>query len=152
MSITKPLGESLNRLYPKLTRHDGPVVAEMAPEPGLDRFAGRKYCTVVSFRRDGTPVATPVWFGIAGGRLYFRSLADTAKLRRIAREPRVLVAPCTLRGRPTGPPFEGRARILDDPAEVATAEHAIQANYGAGRRAYERAIRDAPARYVEVLP
>jgi PPOX class probable F420-dependent enzyme len=93
-----------------------------------------------------------VWFGIVGGRLYFRSLADAVKLRRIARDERVLVAPCSARGRPTGPPFEGRARILDDEAEAADAERAIQSNYGTVRRAYERAIRDAPARYVEVVP
>jgi PPOX class probable F420-dependent enzyme len=150
--VTERLGEGLNRLYPRLMRQDGAAVATTPPEAGLDRFRGRKYCTVVSYRRNGSPVATPVWFGIAGGRLYFRSLADAVKLRRIARDERVLVAPCTARGRQAGPPFEGRARILDDEAEVAEAEQAIQSNYGAGRRAYERAIRDAPARYVEVVP
>jgi PPOX class probable F420-dependent enzyme len=146
------LGRGLNALYPRLTRSDGEAIAATPAVDGLEHLAGRKYCTVVSHRRDGTPVATPVWFGTAGGRLYFRSLADAAKLRRIARDARVLVAPCTARGRPTGPPCEGRARILLDEAEAAAAERAIQANYGAGRRAYERAIRDAPACYVAVDP
>jgi uncharacterized protein len=146
------LGRGLNALYPRLTSSDAEAIAATPPVNGPEHLAGRKYCTVVSYRRDGTPVATPVWFGTAQGRMYFRSLAQAAKLRRIARDERVLVAPCTLRGRPTGPPFQGRARILEDDAEVGAAERAIQGNYGAGRRAYERAIRDAPARYVEVVP
>ena len=58
---------------------------------------------------------------------------------------------CMARGRPLAPPFAGRARILSG-AEAEAAERWIQANYGAGRRAYERAIRDADARYVEVVP
>jgi uncharacterized protein len=146
------LGRGLNAFYPRLTRSDGEAIAATPPVSGLERLRGRKYCTVVSFRRDGTPVATPVWFGTADGRLYLRSLAHALKLRRIARDERVLVAPCTVRGRATGPPFEGRARILQDDTEVAAAERAIQDNYGVGRRAYERAIRDADASYVEVVP
>ena len=73
------------------------------------RSRGRRYCTVVSFRRDGAPVATPVWFGAATtARCYFRSLAESYKIRRIRANPRVLVAPCTRRGRPTGSPLRRR--------------------------------------------
>src|SRR4051794_20154991 len=103
-TASRRLGEALNRLYPRLVRRDGPAAAAMAPAAGLDRLAGHKQCAVVSFRRDGTPVSTPVWFGVADGKVYFRSLAGAAKLRRIARNDRVLVAPCSVRGRPTGPP------------------------------------------------
>jgi PPOX class probable F420-dependent enzyme len=73
------------------------------------------------------------------------------KLKRIARNPVVLVAPCTKRGRAVAPPWRGRARILSE-EESAEAERRIQANFGAGRRIYKRAIEGAPAVYVEVVP
>jgi uncharacterized protein len=149
-SMTEWFGRTTNRLYPRFTHDAGPDLVAGERAEGLEEVTGGRYCTVVSFRRDGTPVATPVWFGLSGGALFFRSLADSYKIRRIRSDPRVLVAPCSRRGRPTGLPFEGRARILEGEGEEAAAEAAIQANFGAIRAGYEVAIRDAEARYVEV--
>jgi uncharacterized protein len=77
---------------------------------------------------------------------------EVAKLRRIRNDPRVLVAPCTVRGKPLGASVEGTARELPD-AEKEHAEAAIQSNYGVGRRLYERTadafVDDVP--YVEVV-
>src|SRR5712671_5377636 len=111
-SLTAHIGQTTNRLYPRFVHRGGPELAQAAATGSLADLAGRQYCTVVSFRRSGEPVATPVWFGIADGRLYFRSLAGTAKLRRIEHTPDVLVAPCSRRGKPLGAPFSGRARVL----------------------------------------
>jgi hypothetical protein len=121
---------------------------------GFDSLRGHKYCLVVSFKRDGTAVPTPVWFGLdEPGRLYFRTGANVAKVRRIRNEARVLVAPSTVRGKPLGPSIEGTARVLD-PEQTEHAEAAIQSNYGLGRRLYERAA-DAVGideAYVEIVP
>jgi len=98
---------------------------------------GAKYCLLVTYRRSGEAVPTPVWFGLdADGRLYVSTVADAAKVRRIRANPSVLVAPATQRGKPTGPLAAGSARVL--PAgEEAHAEAALQANYGLGRKLYE---------------
>lgn len=121
---------------------------------GFESLRGHKYCLIVSFKRDGRAVPTPVWFGLdEAGRLYFRTGADVAKVRRIRRNPRVLVAPCTVRGKPLGPSFEGTARVVPA-SDKEHAEAAIQANYGLGRRMYER-MADAVGgdeAYVEVVP
>jgi PPOX class probable F420-dependent enzyme len=121
---------------------------------GFDSLRGHKYCLIVSFKRDGSAVPTPVWFGLdEDGRLFFRTGANVAKVRRMRREPRVLVAPCTLRGKPLGPPIEGNAQIVA-PEREQHAEAAIRSNYGLGRRLYERAA-DAVGgdeAYVEVAP
>jgi PPOX class probable F420-dependent enzyme len=104
---------------------------------GFDALRGAKYCLLVSFRRSGEPVPTPVWFGLdAGGRLYVRSEADVGKVKRIRSNPRVRVAPANSRGKPTGPLAEGSARVLA-PEDAARAERALQANYGPGRKVYE---------------
>jgi PPOX class probable F420-dependent enzyme len=144
-----------NRFYDRI-RHHAAATAVQQPSSGgsFDALRGHKYALVVTFKRDGSAVPTPVWFGLdADGRLYFRTGAEVAKVRRIRNDPRVLVAACTLRGKPRGPSFEGRARVLGAD-EKAHAEAAIQSNYGAGRRLYESAA-DAVGgeeAYVEVVP
>jgi PPOX class probable F420-dependent enzyme len=150
-TLSARFGQAANSMYPRFTRRVDHDAMAAAPGGGIHLLEGHRHCTVVSYRRSGEPVATPVWFGVDDGRVYFRSLDGAAKLKRIARNPSVLVAPCTPRGKPTAPAFAGRARILP-PAEADQAERVIQANYGPGRRAYEWAIRDAAARYVEVVP
>jgi PPOX class probable F420-dependent enzyme len=117
---------------------------------GFTALAGKQYALLVTFRTSGEPVPTPVWFGLADEKLYFRSVATAAKLRRIATHPNVLVAPCTANGRPIGPAAPGAARILE-PDEYSTAERAIRGNYGLSRRIYMRTIAgDVAGTYVEV--
>jgi PPOX class probable F420-dependent enzyme len=65
----------------------------------LVQFAGEKYLNLESYRKNGTPVQTPLWFVQEGERLYVYSLAKTWKVKRIRRNPQVRVAPCTFRGR-----------------------------------------------------
>jgi uncharacterized protein len=71
-------------------------------------------------RRDGTFVATPVSLVVDGGRAYFRTYDAAGKAKRLRNFPEVRVAPSTLRGRPTGPAVDARARLL----QGAEAEHA----------------------------
>ncbi|HKC70553.1 MAG TPA: PPOX class F420-dependent oxidoreductase [Terriglobales bacterium] len=107
------------------------------PEPGrtppksLNPFAnvaGTKYLSLASFRKNGQAVRTPLWFAEQGGKLYFMTRDDSWKYKRIRNNPRVLVAPCTMRGRITGPDVEGRARILE-PWEFPVARRALQRKY-----------------------
>jgi len=113
------------------------LAGEERTASGFDHLRGHKYCLLVTYRRDGEAVPTPVWFGLSDGKLYVRSEANVAKVKRIGNDSRTRVGPCTVRGRPVGLPAEGRARVLDQPSEVERAEVALQANYGAGRRLYE---------------
>lgn len=102
---------------------------------GFDHLGGSRHLLLVSFRRNGEAVPTPVWFGIDDGVVYARSEEGVGKVKRIRANPRVLVAPCDGRGKPKGPAAEGRARILEQ-ADEETAERAIQANFGLGRSVY----------------
>jgi uncharacterized protein len=123
-------------------------------EQDFSSLRGHKYCLLSTYRANGEAVPTPVWFGFADGNVYIHSEAAAGKVKRIRREPRVHVAPCTFRGRPLGPPTEGRARILA-PDESEQAERAIAANYGLQRRLYERTISRLLYRellYIEVVP
>jgi hypothetical protein len=111
-----------------------------APRSGsLEQVAAHKRALLVTYRRDGTPVPTPVWAAPGGGRLYVRSERDAGKLKRLRNDARLLVAPCTVRGKPLGAPLEARARMLG-PAEEAVAERALAARYGFGRELFERTM------------
>lgn len=141
-----------NRLYDRARSPTAVDAARIQPTGGIDHLRGHRYCVLISYRRDGTAVASPLWFGLGDGRLYVRTGAATAKLQRIRRHPQVRVAPSTVRGTPLGPPFVGRAQILDR-SEEPNAERAIRANYRWFRRIYLRLLTGhLAARYVAIVP
>jgi PPOX class probable F420-dependent enzyme len=74
-------------------------------------FPGR-YLRVTSFKRDGTGVATPVWFVSDGRQLLAFTDLHSPKVLRIRRNPHVLVASCRVNGKPRGDPVSARAQVL----------------------------------------
>jgi uncharacterized protein len=90
-------------------------------------FPGR-YISVTTYRRDGTAVATPVWFVQEGDRLLVQTGASTGKVKRIRRDPAVGVAACTATGRLRGQQASGVARVLAD-TEAAAAEGLLSRKY-----------------------
>ncbi|MGB6677839.1 MAG: PPOX class F420-dependent oxidoreductase [Terriglobales bacterium] len=76
---------------------------------------GQNYISLVTFRKSGVAVPTPIWFGEDDNKIYVMTRSDSGKYKRIRNNPEVRVAPCSIRGKITGPEFEARARIL--PAE-----------------------------------
>jgi PPOX class probable F420-dependent enzyme len=100
--------------------------------PIPEEIAGQKYVSLKTFRKNGVGVATPVWFGEEGDKLYVMTRSDMGKTKRIRNNPQVRVAPCTIRGTVTGAEFAATARIL--PVEDhARARKAINRKYWAAR-------------------
>ena len=83
------------------------------PRQNFAPFAAQRYLNLESFKRDGTPVQTPVWFAEDHEVLYIYTLANAGKVKRIRRNPRIRIAPCTMRGKVTGPWVEAEATIVD---------------------------------------
>jgi PPOX class probable F420-dependent enzyme len=73
---------------------------------------GQKYISLITFRKNGVAVPTPVWFGENDEKLYVVSRNDSGKYKRVRNNPEARVAPCTIRGKVTGPEFAATARIL----------------------------------------
>ncbi len=97
-----------------------------------EQIAGQKYISLKTFRTNGVGVATPVWFGEDGDKLYVMTRSDMGKTKRIRNNPQVRVAACTIRGIVTGAEFAATARIL--PAEDhARARRAINRKYWLAR-------------------
>jgi uncharacterized protein len=74
----------------------------------LDRH---KYLSLVTYRRDGRGVTTPVWFVTEGERLFVYTEEATGKAKRLRRDPHLTAAPCTASGRQRGPSFEAVAEV-----------------------------------------
>jgi PPOX class probable F420-dependent enzyme len=72
----------------------------------------QKYISLTTFRKTGVAVPTPVWFGEEDGKLYVMTRSDMGKTKRVRNNPQVRVAPCTIRGKITGPEFAATARLL----------------------------------------
>lgn len=82
-------------------------------DKSLDRLAAGKYLLITSYRKNGTPVATPVWVVRDGDALGAWSAADAWKVKRIRARGDVLVGPCDVRGNPTGDQIPATAEICD---------------------------------------
>jgi len=139
-----------NRFLDWARSRDAERVALAPPSGDLEDFQRRKYCVLVTYRKSGDAVPSPLWFGVGNGKPYVHTTGF--KVKRIERNPHVRVAPSTFRGRPLGPPVEGTARLLTS-ATDSDAERWIQANYRWARRLYYRVQHLSEAGvYVEVTP
>ncbi|MFI6285208.1 PPOX class F420-dependent oxidoreductase [Streptomyces sp. NPDC051018] len=78
-------------------------------------FAAARYISVTTFRKNGTGVATPVWFAENGGKLYVWTNSDSWKVRRLRADSRVVVSVCDMRGKVAegAPSAEGTGELLD---------------------------------------
>jgi PPOX class probable F420-dependent enzyme len=130
------------------------VARERGTEPDFESLRGHRQCLVVTFRRSGEPVPTPVNFGLSDdGKLYFRSEPRVAKVTRLRRDPHVRVCACNLRGKPLGPLAEGTARVVSE-SEQERAYSIVAANWRADMKPLELALDriGIPVLYVEVAP
>jgi PPOX class probable F420-dependent enzyme len=79
----------------------------------VERLTRGSYLLVTTFRKDGTPVPTPVWVGQDGGEVLVWTPAASGKIKRIRNNPTVELTECDVRGKPRGETVKGTARILD---------------------------------------
>lgn len=83
----------------------------------FERLAAEKYLLLTTFRKDGTPVPTPLWAAGDNGEIVMWTQRTTGKVKRIRNNPEVAVQGCDFRGDQThGAVVTGEARILDDDA------------------------------------
>jgi len=95
-------------------------------------LADGKYILVTTFRRDGTPVATPTWVvPLEGDTVGFHTSSASGKAKRLAHTSRVTVQPCNPRGRvtPGTEPVEATARLVEG-AERDEIVAKVKARYG----------------------
>ncbi|MFX0049514.1 MAG: PPOX class F420-dependent oxidoreductase [Candidatus Hermodarchaeota archaeon] len=73
-----------------------------------------KYVSLITYKKNGSPIATQVWFVEEAKKLYVVTLQGRYKFKRIKNNPNVKIAPASMRGKPSGEYIGGIARILSD--------------------------------------
>ena len=88
----------------------------------LEEFTKHKYLNLETYRKNGHPVTTPVWFMIDGNLIYVVTASNTGKVKRLRNNSAVRIMPSSFRGEPKGKWTEGKARLV----EGSEAERAIE--------------------------
>src|SRR5215211_1765830 len=136
MAIKRALSDASYWVYNR-TRHKEAFTsaAQRGSAPDFAGLRDQKYALLVTFRRDGTPVPTAVWFGLLEDRhLVTRTEDRTGKVRRGRHDQRARVFPCDPRGKPLGPGVEATARILESGERSERADVELDRHYGRTRR------------------
>ncbi|MCV7257911.1 PPOX class F420-dependent oxidoreductase [Mycobacterium shimoidei] len=154
--VTQKLGALMFRGMDKLRHRDA---FDIGAPTGTDftGFDKTRQVVLVTYKRSGEAMPSPINHGVADGKLYVRTDASTGKVKRIRNNPNVVVVPSNFRGRPKGQPVAGTARILPE-SEHAHADQAIAANWSLPMRLFERSLEKGsaafgvPMAYIEITP
>ena len=139
-SITRLYTDLAYSLYTVMVQESETSADKRAPSI----FPGEKYLVIESYRKNGEPVRTPVWFIEHQGTLYVRTGKDTGKAKRIRRDANIRIAPCSGRGTPKAAWVEAEARPATD-EEAQQTYRLLKQKYGLTFRLVEL-IRKRPGR------
>jgi uncharacterized protein len=94
-------------------------------------LADARFVSLTTFRRSGEAVSTPVWVGRDGGALVVLTPADSGKVKRLRRDPRVEIRPCGRFGAVADgvEPVAGTAEVREHPDDVERARATIRRTY-----------------------
>lgn len=102
----------------------------------IAQFTRAKYLNLETFRKTGIGVCTPVWFAqdVCHSTptvtvFYVYSAAGAGKVKRVRNNPKVRVAPCTMRGNLQGAWVEARAHTCEG-EQAAHAQELLRKKYG----------------------
>ncbi|MFX1283407.1 MAG: PPOX class F420-dependent oxidoreductase [Promethearchaeota archaeon] len=92
----------------------------------------KKYISLKTFYKSGKGIATPVEFAERNGKLYVNTRKKSWKVKRIQRNPKAKIAPCTIRGKILGEEEDMTVRILSNADEVNIAKQALDEKFNKG--------------------
>lgn len=151
--LSRPLMRAMKRPMNAVRDDRALGILSMPVQRGDFGRLGGKYALLVTYKKDGTPVPSPVWFARDGQRVYVWTEVNAFKAKRLRRDPRALLAPCTARGVPRGNPVVATGRILETEAERRQAAAAIRRSWGPWRRLLVRLTRPVTeVHYLEFTP
>ena len=96
-------------------------------------LADEKYLALTTFKRDGTPVTTPVWAApLDDGKIGFWTSSASGKAKRLAHTSKVTIQPCDARGRVKAgtAPTDATATVVSSGPELDAIRKQIVSKYG----------------------
>ena len=78
----------------------------------LDQFLDQKYINLETYKKDGTPVRTPVWFVIDNDLIYVITRDSTGKVKRLKNNQDVRIVSCSFKGEPKNEWVKGKTEMI----------------------------------------
>ena len=78
----------------------------------LDQFLDQKYINFETYKKDGTPVRTPVWFVIDNDLIYVITRDSTGKVKRLKNNQDVRIVSCSFKGEPKNEWVKGKTEMI----------------------------------------
>ena len=78
----------------------------------IQNWYNKKYISLETYRKNGIPVRTPVWFVILDNTIHVVTREDTGKIKRLRNNKSVKIALCTFNGKSTGEWTPGTAQFV----------------------------------------
>ena len=78
----------------------------------LGQFIDQKYINLETYKKDGTPIRTPVWFVIDNNLIYVITRDSTGKVRRLKNNQNVRIVPSSFKGEPKNGWVKGKAEKI----------------------------------------
>jgi hypothetical protein len=117
----------------------GRVQRRPPKEPPMNPFATlhtHQYINLMTYRKSGDIVATPVWFVHDHRHLYVMTGRNAGKVKRIRNNPVVQIEPCDARGTRLGEGMMATARVLDA-ADHDRVNQLLNQKYGLMKRLFD---------------
>ena len=93
-------------------------------------FSGSPCMNMRSFRKDGTPVDTPLWVFCIDGKLGSYTDDRSFKAKRVRRNPRVEVAACDVWGRRSTDWYAATCQVVTEPDMRNAIFRGLEQKYG----------------------
>jgi len=78
----------------------------------LEQFLDQKYINLETYKKDGTPIRTPVWFVIDNDLIYVITRDSTSKVKRLKNNQDVRIVTCSFKGEPKNEWVKGKAKKI----------------------------------------
>jgi len=89
-------------------------------ENKLEQFFDQKYIYLETYKKDGTPIRTPVWFVIDKDLIYVITRDSTGKVKRLKNNQDVRIVLCSFKGEPKNEWIKGKVeKITGKEADIA---------------------------------
>ena len=92
--------------------------------------ATERYVSLVTYRRNGDEVSTPVWIAESDGRYYLFSEGTAGKVKRLRANAKARLAACNLRGKIHSEFLEVKGKVVVDARSVNRAYKGLRDKYG----------------------
>ena len=99
------------------------------PTDPISIFSGHQYINLETYRKNGQPVTTPVWFTIDDNKIFVVTRSETGKVKRLRNNLKIRVVQSGIRGEPKGEWLNGKATFAT-PEELERALKQRNKKYG----------------------